>query len=83
MDQRYRDNRSNSTDYTASQMSIMEISAVQFAVLAAGGQSGNFWIHPRIVYLGDVQYGDFFCLNCYQNHIFITSKQQSLMISEF
>jgi len=23
--------------------------AVSFAVLAPGGQSGNFWIHPRIL----------------------------------
>jgi len=24
---------------------------VPFAVLARGGQSGNFWIHPRIVFI--------------------------------
>jgi len=23
--------------------------AVPFAVLAPGGQSGNFWIHPRMI----------------------------------
>jgi len=25
------------------------VAAVPFTVLAPGGQSGNFWIHPRIV----------------------------------
>jgi len=25
------------------------VTAVPFAVLAPGGQSGNFWIHPRTV----------------------------------
>jgi len=24
------------------------VAAVPFAVLAPGGQSGNFWLHPRI-----------------------------------
>jgi hypothetical protein len=25
------------------------VTAVSFAVLAPGGQSGNFWIHPRMI----------------------------------
>jgi len=28
------------------------VRAVPFAVLAPGGQSGNFWIHPSMLHFG-------------------------------
>jgi len=27
---------------------LRQVAAVPFAVLPRGGQSGNFWIHPRV-----------------------------------
>jgi len=37
--------RQNSLD---SLILAIQLRAVPFAVLAPGGQSGNFWIHPRM-----------------------------------
>jgi hypothetical protein len=37
------------THKIAIQLHIVAESCVPFAILAPGGQSGNFWIHPRIL----------------------------------
>jgi len=36
------------THKVAIQLHLYMQGAVPFAVLAPGGQSGNFWIHPRM-----------------------------------
>jgi len=37
------------------------VTAVPFAVLAPGGQSGNFWINPRVVFVISIKFS-LFCL---------------------
>jgi len=39
---------------TAIQLHLGAESCVPFAVLAPGGQSGNFWIHPHILLISEI-----------------------------